>query len=277
MRLFLLTALTMIAFAANSVLNRLALSDGGMDAQVFGGVRLVSGAVMLLLLLVLRKRAFVLTLQNRLWPVLALLAYIFGFSLAYGTLDPGFGALILFSVVQATMFFGAILAREVVPPQRWFGAGLALIGLGWLLWPEGDVVRSVPHMVAMCVAGIGWGVYSLLGRAAQDPLHATAMNFLFAALVAIVWLGVSGMAGDWSVHGLVLAMVSGAVTSGLGYALWYKLLPALGAARAAVAQLSVPVIALAGGAFFLDEPLTLRFLLASGFVIGGVLISLRRG
>ncbi|MDV4145910.1 DMT family transporter [Shimia sp. FJ5] len=277
MKLLLLTALTMAAFAANSVLNRLALADGAMSAEAFGVLRLVSGAVMLLVLLALRRQEISLGGWRRVWPVAALLAYIFGFSTAYAALAPGFGALILFSVVQATMFLGALVAREDVPPARWAGAGLGLIGLAWLLWPVGGVVLSWPHIFAMAVAGIGWGLYSLFGRRAGDPLQATALNFAFAAIVAVIWLLMSGGLETWPLKGVILAAVSGAITSGLGYALWYHILPALGATRAAVAQLSVPVIALAGGALLVDEPLTLRFALASVLVMGGVLLSLRRG
>lgn len=276
MRLFLLTALTMIAFAANSVLNRVALADGDMEAALFGVIRLVSGALMLGVLLVLRGNRGSLKLRKSVVPVAALLAYIFGFSAAYGALDPGFGALVLFSVVQVTMFAGAVLAREYVPPGRWAGAVLALAGLAWLLWPDGEMVFSLPHVGAMSAAGIGWGVYSLFGRAAKDPLQATAMNFTLAAMVGGLGLFGVGVSGNAPVQGVGLAVVSGALTSGLGYALWYQVLPTLGAARAAVAQLSVPVIALAGGAVFAGEVLTVRFLLASALVMAGVLVSLRR-
>ena len=277
MRLFLLTTLTMVAFAANSVLNRVALADGDMEATLFGVIRLVSGALMLGLLLFLRGKGIALKLRQTVFPVLALLAYIFGFSAAYGALDPGFGALVLFSIVQVTMFAGALLAQEHVPAGRWAGAVLALAGLAWLLWPNGEIAFSLPHVAVMALAGIGWGIYSLLGRTAKDPLGATAMNFILAALVGLVWLGISGAPDAVTTQAVALAMVSGALTSGLGYALWYQLLPALGAARAAVAQLSVPVIALAGGALFAGEALTIRFLLASALVMAGVLVSLRRG
>ena len=277
MRLFLLTALTMVAFAANSVLNRLALADGAMSAEAFGVLRLVSGAVMLLALLALRRQPVSLGGWRRVWPVAALLAYIFGFSAAYAALAPGFGALILFSVVQATMFLGALVGQEAVPPARWAGAALGLAGLAWLLWPVGGVVLSWPHIAAMGAAGVGWGIYSLIGRSAGDPLEATALNFACAAMLAVIWLLASGGPSPWPIGGVILAVLSGAITSGLGYALWYHILPALGATRAAVAQLSVPVLALFGGALLVDEPLTLRFVLASALVMGGVLLSLRRG
>lgn len=276
MRLFLLTTLTMVAFAANSVLNRLALAPGEMDVTLFGVIRLASGAAMLSGLVMWQRRGFALGGLDRVWGVLSLLAYIFGFSMAYDTLDPGFGALILFAVVQVTMFAGAVASREDIPATRWIGALLALGGLAWLLAPTGGGRIAIWPVLAMVAAGIGWGFYSLLGRGVGDPLQSTAMNFLVATPAALViWL----FLGEPSATGMAIfwAMVSGAITSGLGYALWYRILPDLGASRAAVAQLSVPIFALGGGMLFLGEALTLRFLLAALLVIAGVMLSLRKG
>jgi len=265
----------MIAFAANSVLNRLALASGEMDVTLFGVIRLVSGAVMLAVLVLWQKRGFTIGGAGRAWGVTSLLAYIFGFSLAYDTLDPGFGALILFAVVQITMFAGALVSRETVPVMRWLGAALALGGLGWLLAPGGTQSLAASPILSMIAAGVGWGIYSLLGRGSCDPLQATAMNFLLAAPVAVlIWLGVGAHAV--TPMGVVWAVISGAITSGLGYALWYRILPELGASRAAVAQLTVPIIALGGGMIFLGEALTMRFVLAALLVIAGVVLSLRK-
>lgn len=275
MRLFLLTLLTMTAFAANSVLNRAGVAGAGMDPIAFGAVRLAAGAVMLTLLVLWQRRGFELGGAGRGIGVLGLLLYIFGFSLAYRALDAGLGALILFGVVQATMFAGALLGREDMPATRWFGALSGLAGLVWLLWPGGAVAVSAMHAAMMVAAGVGWGLYSLQGRKERDATQATAMNFLLAAPVAVLGVVVQGATG-WSAEGVVLAVISGALTSGLGYALWYQLLPALGASRAAVAQLSVPVIAVAGGMVFLGEPVTWRFVGAAVLVIGGVLVSMRR-
>lgn len=275
MRLFLLTALTMTAFAANSVLNRLALASGDMDVSLFGLIRLASGAVMLAGMVLWQRRGFELGGRVRLWGVAALVAYIFGFSLAYDTLDPGFGALILFAVVQITMFAGAVVSHEIVPRARWAGAALALGGLAWLLSPGGTQSFSAFPILSMIAAGVGWGLYSLVGRGESDPLQATAMNFLLAVPIAVViWLGVGTNAVTGT--GVVWAVISGAVTSGLGYALWYRILPELGASRAAVAQLTVPIIALGGGMLFLGEALTLRFVLAAALVLAGVGLSLRK-
>jgi len=275
MRLFLLSLTTMLAFAANSVLNRAAVSQYGMDPFEFGAIRLCAGALVLILFVTATKRGFAFGGVGRVLGVLGLLAYVFGFSIAYLKLDAGFGALILFGVVQITMFSGAVISREPLPFARWLGAGFAMGGLIWLLWPNGDVVVSISHAVLMVVAGIGWGVYSLQGRQETDATQATAMNFLLAAPFAVIVAAMVPSSGGLSTEGIALAIVSGAITSGLGYALWYQIIPTLGAGRAAVAQLSVPVLAMGGGMIFLAEPLTLRFAIAAVLVIAGVLVSAR--
>lgn len=275
MKLLLLTALTMTAFAANSVLNRAGVAGAGMDPLAFGVVRLASGAVALAAIVAWQRRGFAVGGVGRAVAVGGLLAYIFGFSVAYRGLDAGLGALLLFGVVQVTMFGGALVAREAVPANRWIGAAVAMAGLVWLLWPSDAVSVPLGAALAMAIAGVGWGIYSLQGRLETDATQATAMNFLCAAPVALaVWLilGESGMPAA----GVALAVVSGVITSGLGYALWYAILPSLGATRAGVAQLSVPVIAMAGGMVFLGEPVSWKFVGAAVLVIAGVLISMRR-
>jgi drug/metabolite transporter (DMT)-like permease len=272
MRLFLLTALTMLAFAANSVLNRWAVGPGHVGAVEFAVIRLLAGAAMLAAL-VWRQRG------GLAWPgpkgrvagVLGLSAYLVGFSLAYRGLDAGTGALVLFGMVQVTMFAGALAAREIVPARRWAGAALALAGLALIAAPGTQAVAFLP-LALMAGAGVGWGLYSLLGRQAPDPLAATAWNFLLAVPLVLP-LGLIAGAEAPDALGAGLALVSGAVTSGLGYALWYQVLPALGAARAAVAQLTVPVLAALGGAVLLAEAPGLRFWLAAGLVLGGVALA----
>lgn len=282
MRLFLLALLTMMAFAANSVLNRMAVGAGLIDPLGFAVLRLLAGALMLALLLglrrVLRGGAVWPGAEGRLAGVFGLLLYLFGFSFAYLGLDAGTGALILFGMVQITMFGGALLSRERVPGRRWLGAGLAFAGLVTLLAPGGAGGLLVPA-AAMALAGFGWGIYSLAGRGARDPLAATAANFVLALPVGLPLLLVPTGAVTVALTplGFWLAVVSGAVTSGLGYALWYALVPQLGAARAAVAQLTVPVIAAAAGLVLLGEGLGLRFVLAAGLVLGGVALASLNG
>ncbi len=269
-RLFLLTALTMLAFAANSVLNRWAVGPGHIGAVEFAMIRLVSGAVMLAVLVLWQRGGWAWPgSRGRVAGVLGLSAYLVGFSLAYRGLDAGTGALVLFGTVQVTMFAGALLSREAVPGRRWAGAALALAGLGLIAAPGAVALGPLALMVA---AGVGWGLYSLAGRGATDPLAATAWNFLLSVPLVLPLGLVVGAASPDGV-GVMLAVVSGAVTSGLGYALWYAILPRLGAARAAVAQLTVPVIAALGGAVLLAELPGLRFWLAAVLVLGGVALA----
>ncbi|QQA42936.1 DMT family transporter [Pelagovum pacificum] len=273
MKLFALVALVMTAFAANSVLNRVAVA-GGTDPVAFGAVRLLSGAL-LLALLARGRMGSAVRRPGRAASVAWLLVYIFGFSLAYRGLDTGLGALILFGCVQLTMFAAALLSREAVPATRWAGAGIALTGLVVLLWP-GAAMQVGPGFAAlMAGAGVGWGLYSLSGRKEADALAGTAVNFALAAPVGLAgWLLVGSTLPDAT--GIACAVASGAIASGLGYALWYVVLPRLAATTAAVAQLSVPIIAAAGGALILAEGVTLRFALATLLVLGGIAVSLRR-
>lgn len=278
MRIFLLTALTMIAFASNSVLNRMALAGGSIDAVSFGVIRLVSGAVMLAVLCLVLRKGLRFGGAGRVAGVASLLLYFYGFSTAYRGLDAGLGALILFGVVQITMFAGGLLKAEQMPLRRWIGAGMAFAGLVWLLWPGDGPSVSLTHGFLMALAGVGWGIYSLAGRLSKDALQGTAANFILAAPLGLV-VGLMLPTVEAQVittEGLILAIICGAVTSGLGYALWYSVLPSLAASVAAVAQLTVPVIAMAGGMVFLGEVLTLKFALATVLVLGGVAISVYR-
>lgn len=277
MRFALLTTLTMIAFAANSVLNRMALAGGHIDASGFGLIRLLSGAVALAVLVLILRGRLRLGGRRRIMGVASLLLYLYGFSAAYTDLDAGLGALILFGVVQITMFGGSLIEHEVMPKRRWVGALLAFGGLVWLLWPGGGSQISLQHAALMALAGVGWGLYSLAGQKGRDALMGTAANFVLAAPVGLVLALALPGAPEWhgyAAWGVALAVICGAVTSGVGYAMWYSVLPHLPSSVAAVAQLTVPVIAMAGGMALLGEALTLRFALAGLLVLGGVIISI---
>ncbi|HKK98260.1 MAG TPA: DMT family transporter, partial [Marivita sp.] len=279
MRLFLLTSLTMVAFASNSILNRVGIVNGDMDATSFGILRLVAGAVMLALLVTWQSGSLSFGGDRRWVGVAALLTYTFSFSWAYESLDAGLGALILFGMVQITMFGGALITGERPGLQRWSGAGLAFGGLVWLLWPGSATAPSFAHALSMALSGIAWGVYSLNGRGGTDPLGATAANFVLAAGIALV-IGAGQLVlpssqglPEATVFGVVIAVLCGAVTSGLGYALWYTVLPSLRSTTAAVAQLTVPVIAMIGGALLLSEQVGPTLLIAACLVLGGVLLA----
>ncbi|MEM6481714.1 MAG: DMT family transporter [Pseudomonadota bacterium] len=277
MRLFLLCLITMMAFAANSLLNRAALAGGGIDEALFATIRLASGGAMLAILCWGLRGNLTLRGPARTVGVLALLVYMYGFSLAYNSLDAGIGALMLFALVQVTMFGFAVLSGEGVPARRWIGAVMALAGLTALLWPNTATQISLPHAASMGLAGIAWGAYSLAGKRAGDALQATAANFVLATPFGLVlWMvwPAPVPAIDATISGIALALTAGAITSGLGYAMWYSVLPKLSASAASVAQLSVPVLALLSGAMLLGETISLRAAISTAIVLCGIALSL---
>ena len=268
----LLTVVAMLAFAANSLLCRLALGQELIDAASFTTVRVLSGAVTLALIVLLRRRGRDRGKAD--WRTVAMLfTYMAFFSFAYLSLGAGTGALILFGAVQLTMFIVALSEGEHFPLLSWVGLTLAVLGLIYLVLP-GVSAPDPLGAVLMAVAGIAWGFYSLLGRGAADPLETTARNFVYS--VPLVLLVSLFFFRDFSSssNGLALAVVSGAIASGCGYVIWYAALPSLTATRAATVQLSVPVIAAFGGVVLLSEQITLRLLLASAATLGGVAIVL---
>jgi drug/metabolite transporter (DMT)-like permease len=266
-RILALTLLAMIAFAGNSLLCRAALKHTSIDAASFTTIRLISGAVMLWLVVRMRggKRA-----GGGNWlSAFALFAYAAGFSFAYVSLPAATGALLLFGAVQATMIGHGIWAGERLQRLQLVGFVLALGGLVALLLP-GLTAPPLNGSVLMLGAGIAWGIYSLRGKGAGDPTQVTAGNFLRAVPVAAVLsiLMLNGASLDKA--GFWYAVSSGALASGIGYAIWYTALPALKATNAATVQLSVPVIAALGGIVFLGEAPTLRLILASAAILGGI-------
>ena len=268
-RVFALTTLSMLAFAGNSLLCRLALQQSHLDAGSFTSIRLVSGA--LVLWLVARKfRGDQNGAGN--WPsALALFIYAAAFSFAYVRLPTATGALLLFGAVQATMISYGLWKGERLQPLQRVGLALALSGLLGLLLP-GISAPPLAGSVLMLGAGVAWGVYSLRGKGAGDPTRVTAGNFLRAAPIALalslLMLGLQRVTLDAA--GIGYALASGALTSGLGYAIWYTAVPALKATTAATVQLSVPVLAALGGIVFLGEAVTLRLGLASLAILGGI-------
>ena len=272
LRLSIAAVLTLIAFASNSILNKAAVGADHISVGDFAIWRVSAGAVVLIIIsLILRKGEVANVLFSspklRLYGGICLATYMLGFSFAYLELDAGLGTLLLFGSVQLTMFGASILLREVLTMRRIFGSVIALGGLVWLLLPEGKITLPFNAVLSMIVAGIGWGGYSLLGRQAKDPIPETAMNFCVALMICVIALFLFPQPSPTPTDttGLTLA-----ITSGCGYSLWYTILPHLGAARAGLAQLSVPPLAIFGGILLLDEVLTLHLVLASLVVIGGV-------
>ena len=268
-----LTVLAMLAFAGNSLLCRAALQHTGMDAATFTSVRLATGAATLAVLVAWRKSGPAWRAGN--WPsAAALCVYAAGFSFAYVSLTAATGALLLFGAVQATMIGHGLYRGERLGPLPLAGLVLAFAGIGALLLPG----LSAPPLGAaalMLLAGVAWGVYSLRGRSGGDATSTTAGNFLratpLALLLSIATLGHTA----WDAPGLAYAAASGALASGVGYALWYAALPQLRATQAATVQLSVPVLAALGGVALLGEPLTLRLTLATVAILGGIGLVIR--
>lgn len=271
-RLITLTAFAMIPLAANSWLCRAALRDTGIDAASFTSLRLVSGAVMLWLLLWVTGR---LRMAGRgSWPsAVALFAYAALFSFAYLSLPAATGALLLFGAVQVTMIALGLRSGERLDLLQGLGVLIAFSGLVGLLLPG----LSAPPMrgaLMMIGAGIAWGVYSVRGKGAGDPIRVTAGNFALAIPMTVVLSLIASADFVLDTTGVWLALASGALTSALGYALWYSVVPLLRAFTAATVQLSVPVIVAIGGVILLEEPITLRLLLASAAVLGGIALVL---
>jgi drug/metabolite transporter (DMT)-like permease len=263
-----LTALTLVAFAANSVICRLALGEAAIDAASFTAIRVTSGAGMLLLVTSLSR--------TRPWTgggdwasAVLLVLYAAPFALAYNTLSTGTGALVLFGCVQATMMLAALRGGERPSWLEWTGLAAAIVGLVYLVSP-GLSAPDPGGAALMAVAGVSWGLYSLRGRHASDPVLATTGNFARAVPLALLAGASAWPAGVLSPRGVTLALVSGAVTSGLGYVLWYRALRGLTATRAAIVQLPVPLLTAIGGLVVLSETVSVRLAVASVLILGGV-------
>lgn len=258
----------MIAFAANSVLCRMALGGHHIDAASFTSIRLSAGAVALLGILLIRRIPFAIRRPN--WKTVgSLFAYMACFSFAYQYLDAGTGALILFGAVQLTMISAALFAGEKLSLMVSSGLVIAVAGLVVLLFP-GVTVPNPVGAVLMGIAGAAWGFYSLGGRGATDPTATTATNFLYAVPLALILSALSLGSASLETYGIALAIASGAITSGVGYVIWYAALPLLSATRAASVQLSVPAIAAFGGVLILGEPVSLRLIIATIMLISGI-------
>jgi len=271
-RVFFLTSLAMIAFACNSLLCRLALKDATIDAASFTSIRLVSGAVTLWLIVCVTRRSYMPT--GNWWSALALFIYAAGFSFAYISLPASTGALLLFGSVQATMIGYGLWKGEHLQPLQRLGLAIALIGLAALLSPG----LSAPPLLGsllMLSAGVAWGIYSLRGRGVTSPLTITAGNFLrtipFTLLLSVLMYSNNLVMSI----GVIYAILSGALASGIGYAIWYTVLPSLKATHAATVQLSVPVIAAFGGIIFLSEPMSLRLIFTSVAILGGIALVIK--
>jgi drug/metabolite transporter (DMT)-like permease len=266
-RILSLTALAMAAFAGNSLLCRLALKNTAIDPASFTAIRLISGALMLWLLVWLKQGGP--KGSGNWFSAFALFVYAAGFSFAYVSLPAASGALLLFGAVQATMIGYGIWNGERLQGLRFLGVVLAIGGLVGLLLPGLSAPPLAGSLLMIC-AGVAWGIYSLRGRGAGDPTRVTAGNFLRAVPITLVMSLLMFADMSFDLAGFWFAVSSGALASGVGYAIWYTVLPALKNTTAATVQLSVPVIAALGGIVFLGEAMTLRLLMASVAILGGI-------
>ncbi|ULN67267.1 DMT family transporter [Vibrio gigantis] len=291
MQTVIITFITLVAFAANSVLCRWALMDQTIDPLSFSIVRIISGAVTLLILLTLSsnaKRNHEKVVDNAsmytkvrsqcdLTAIAALLVYMFGFSFAYLTLGAGLGALVLFVAVQFTMIAAHLFAGNRMSSLEWVGCLLSVAGLVYLLMPtESTSSPDITSIILMALAGVGWGIYTLAGKKSKNALQSTAANFSFGSLAILVLVSllavITSVASQISIteQGLIYAVLSGSVASGVGYSLWYYVVKKLNTVVASIAQLSVPVIATLGGVVLLSEPVTMQFLISSTVILLGI-------
>jgi len=266
----LFCTIALVAFAANSLLCRMALAPHLIDPVAFTAIRLLSGVAVLLPVSALVAEPRAEGRASGSWTSgAALFVYAMAFSLAYVSLETGTGALLLFASVQATMIGAGLFRGERPLLREWLGLVAAMGGLAYLVSP-GIAAPNPSGTILMLAAGVGWGVYSLRGRGGVAPVAATAGNFMRALPMAILCAVMASTTLHMTLPGAALAVTSGALTSGLGYVIWYLALRDLSATRAAIMQLVVPVLAAAGGVVFLAEEPTARLAIAAGLILGGV-------
>ncbi|EAQ52054.1 MULTISPECIES: DMT family transporter [Vibrio] len=291
MQTVMITFITLVAFAANSVLCRWALMDQTIDPLSFSIVRIISGALTLLILLTLSSHSksreelvnndksveTKLKLPFQFTSILSLLVYMFGFSFAYLELGAGLGALVLFVAVQFTMIAAHLLAGNRMSLLEWCGCLLSVSGLVYLLMPTDSTSSpDITSIILMALAGVGWGIYTLAGKKSTNALQSTTANFAFSSLVILVLVSlllvIPNVASQISIteQGLIYAILSGSVASGVGYSLWYYVVKKLDTVVASIAQLSVPVIATLGGVLLLSEPVTMQFIISSTVILLGI-------
>ena len=273
LKLVILTTLTMVAFAANSILCRLALVDSANDPLSFTLIRLLSGALILSFIFIKGRNVepFKLNKLVLLAPV-TLFSYALFFSLSYVQIDAGTGALILFACVQLTMMIAAFLSGQKMNKREKVGVLLAATGFVYLLLPGMNMPSPVAAAL-MAVSGVSWGLYSLLGKGRTNPIYSTARNFILTAPLSLLLILIFPV--DLTSQGLILAAISGTITTGLGYVLWYVVLKELVTSTAAIVQLSVPALAAFGGVLFLSEGIQMRLVVASALIFIGIFIKVR--
>ena len=266
----------MLAFSGNAILTRAALANYNMDPELVLLLRVSAGAITLLLICYLRRHSLKIFSNLHLKTAAALSLYLVGFSYAFTALETGIGVLIQFGTVQLVMFASSFFSGQKVPKNKSIGAIIAFTGLIYLLWPSGDFTLNLKSSLLMAIAGMAWGIYSVLGKNAASAISATTASFLISTPICLIFVSLLPSNSDfsWSSTGAILAIFSGSITSGIGYSLWYNVLPKIPSTNAAVSQLSVPLIAAAGGVIFMQELITLKFIISCVLVLGGIAITI---
>ncbi|WP_415891568.1 DMT family transporter [Neptuniibacter sp. PT8_73] len=271
LKVFIYTSIALIAFAGNSVLCRLALGDEAIDAASFTSIRLLSGIVVLLAIFSFMNRGKANVAKGSWKGAFFLFAYAITFSYGYITLETGIGALVLFGSVQISIILINMFKGNKLHSMEWVGAIVAFAGFVYLIFPSLATPSAVGFGL-MTMAGVAWGFYTLAGKGSNNPLGDTTSNFLRTLPFVLILVLLSFDDASLSTEGIWLAILSGGLASGIGYAIWYQALGSLSAIQAAVVQLLVPVIAAAGGVAFAREEITWRLVIASVVVLGGIMI-----
>jgi len=271
LKTIMFTGLALIAFSANSVLCRLALGESTIDAASFTIIRLLSGATVLLMIISASSAKKGFSSKGSWTAGFMLFLYATTFSFAYITLDTGTGALVLFGSVQITMVLLSLISGARLHFTEWLGISIAFSGFVYLIFP-GVTTPSLMGFVLMTIAGIAWGIYTLMGRGSNNPLMDTGYNFFRTIPLVVILLIVTISNANYSVEGVFLAVLSGGIASGVGYTIWYIALGGLSGMQAAALQLLVPVIAAFGGVIFVSEEVTLRLIVSAALILGGILM-----
>lgn len=268
---FSYTFLALVAFAGNSLICRIALKESAIEPAMFTGIRLISGAMALILIVFITNKSHKKKSKGSWFSAVMLFLYAAAFSYAYVSLETGTGALILFGSVQITMIAYSLASGKKMSAMEWLGVIMALFGFLYLMLP-GAETPSLSGFILMTISGIGWGTYSILGKTTKNPLQDTAYNFLRTIPFLLLLLYFIMQENHYNTKGILLALFSGVVTSGLGYIIWYAALKGLTTIQASIVQLFVPVLAAVGGFLFVNEVISLRLLVSALLILGGILL-----
>jgi len=271
--LFSMTSLALLFLSANSILAKAALVNNSIDAYSFTFFRIISGAITLLVLIYFKQKTLKLSMNKNWVTSFMLFLYAITFSYAYLDLEAGVGTLLLFGVVQLSMIFIAVFKKESINLQKIFGIVVAFTGLIYLLYPTKQFSLSFFHSFLMIVAGTAWAVYTVLGKSSKDALFNTYDNFVKASIFVVLFYVLFIDIVFITTQGVVLAIVSGSLTSAIGYAIWYVVLPQLQIVTASIIQLIVPIIAIFLSVLFLGEQLTSTLVISTVIILSGIIIS----